>query len=99
MKTGMTWAEASEMAIENGYKIRRIGWNVKNMWVSYTPGKTLNLKIHDIWTLPIYQVAEENGGEVTLRPYFNLKTEDNQIQIGWVPSVSDILAEDWELIL
>jgi hypothetical protein len=28
----------------------------------------------------------------------NLKTVDNQIQIGWIPSASDMLAKDWYIV-
>ena len=83
---------------KGGYRVTRRHW--KNaLWISHTPGKILNLAVNDIWTSPIKQVAEENGGMVELLGYFNMCTTDNKIQIGWSPSVEDVLATDWELVL
>ena len=83
---------------KKGFKVSRVGWNGKGQWVSYTESRELDLNTHSIWTQPIKEVAEQNGGKVTIRSYMNLKTVDNQIQIGWVPSASDVLAEDWYII-
>lgn len=83
---------------KKGFKLSRKGWNGKDQWVSYTEGRILDLSVNEIWTKPIKEVAEQNGGKVTIRPYMNLKTVDNQIQIGWIPSASDMLAKDWYII-
>ena len=89
---------AAVYLLKQGKRLARAGWNGKNMWVSMTPGKVLDVSIHDIWTDNIYQVAVSNGGTVELSPYMSLKTADNKIQIGWVPSQSDTLAEDWSVV-
>ncbi|NCU41867.1 MAG: DUF2829 domain-containing protein [Candidatus Moranbacteria bacterium] len=81
-----------------GYKISRRGWNGKGQWVSFAPGKELDLTKHDIWTENIKEVAQQNGGKVKIRDYMNLKTVNNEIQIGWTPSISDALAKDWYIV-
>ena len=93
----MEFGEALYWA-KKGFKIARKGWNGKGRWVSYTDERVLDLDVHKIWTEPIKQVAEANGGKVKIRSYFNLKTIDNEIQIGWIPSASDILAKDWYVV-
>ena len=93
----MNFGEALEL-LKKGERISRTSWNGKGQWVSITHGKTLDLNVHDIWTDNVKDVAKANGGKVTLRPYMILKTAQEDIQIGWVPSTSDCLAEDWELI-
>jgi len=88
-------------AIENlkdGNKVARKGWNGKGMFVSMTSGKVLDITKDDIWTKNIRDVAIGNGGTVELLPYLSMKTADNKIQIGWLASQSDLLAEDWEVI-
>jgi hypothetical protein len=94
---GLTFGHAIEAA-RQGYKIARAGWNGKGMWVSWSPGHP-GLKSDAIWTPNVKEVAEANGGAVDILPYFNMKTADNKIQCGWVPSQSDMLAEDWSIIL
>lgn len=85
-------------ALKEGWKARRLGWNGKDQWVFYTRGRMLDLEKDDIWPKSIEDVAFKNNGKVKLRPYFSLKTQDDEVQIGWVPSVSDFLATDWELV-
>ena len=82
--------------LKQGAKVARSGWNGKGMWISMTEGKTLDLDIHDIWTQNVKDIAVENGGTVELLPYLVMKTADKKLQIGWLASQSDLLAEDWE---
>jgi len=81
--------------VKQGKAIAREGWNGKDQFVFMTPGRTLDLNVHDIWTPFVKAVAAANGGKVVIRSYLNIKTVDNQIQIGWIASQSDMLATDW----
>ena len=83
---------------KKGLKVSRKGWNGKGQWVSFTEGRELDLSKDNIWTKNVKDVAESNGGKVTIRPYLSLKTADNQIQIGWLASQSDMLSNDWYLV-
>lgn len=87
------------MFLQDGYKVTRENWNGKNQWVSYTPGKVLDLKVNDIWTPNVKSVALKNNGKVEILPYLSLKTAQNKIQIGWIASQSDMLANDWFVVL
>ncbi|HOH18737.1 MAG TPA: DUF2829 domain-containing protein [Bacilli bacterium] len=93
----MTFSEALE-AVKNGKAITRKGWNGKNQFVFMTPGRTLELGKHDIWTKHVQEVARQNGGKVVIQPYLNIKTVKNEIQIGWLATQSDMLANDWEIV-
>ena len=83
---------------ESGKKIARKGWNGKGMYVIYTCGRELVLVRDDIWTKAVREIAKENGGSVKIRPYLSLKTAQGDLQIGWLASQSDMLAEDWEVV-
>jgi len=87
------------MFVQDGFKIARKGWNGKDMWVSYTPGKILDLKVNDIWTPNIKDVALANDGKVEILPYLSMKTVDNKIVIGWLASQTDMLANDWFVVV
>lgn len=84
--------------LKQGNKVARKGWNGKGMFISMTSGKVLDIEKDDIWTKNIRDVAVSNGGTVELLPYISMKTADNKIQIGWIASQSDVLAEDWVVI-
>jgi hypothetical protein len=90
----LTFGQALE-ASKRGHKVARKGWNGKDMWIYMTPGKTLDLSKHDIWTPNVKDVAIANGGTVEILPYLSMKTVDNKIVIGWLASQTDMLSKDW----
>lgn len=95
--TGFSFGTAL-LFLEKGYKLARKGWNGKNQWVTYTSGKVLDLKVNDIWTQNVKDAALENDGKIEILPYLSLKTAQNKLQIGWIASQSDMLAEDWFVV-
>jgi hypothetical protein len=84
--------------LKDGCKVARKGWNGKDMWVSMTPGKVLDLKVNDIWTKNVKDVAIANGGTVEILPYLIMKTVDNKIVMGWLASQTDMLSDDWFVV-
>ncbi|QMV48492.1 hypothetical protein Goe9_c01890 [Bacillus phage vB_BsuM-Goe9] len=88
MKTKMNFGEALEV-LKQGMQVYRSGWNGKNMF--------LFLKSSDA-------LASDFGfgfGEYINEPVFGdiifIKTADNKIH-AWVPSQTDILVEDWDIV-
>jgi hypothetical protein len=86
----MKLGEAIELA-KQGKKITRGGWNGKGQFVYYQEGSVIDP------SQGRNQVLREMSGPVTIRPHLDLKTADGSIQIGWISSQSDMLAEDWRL--
>ncbi|MGH0053385.1 MAG: DUF2829 domain-containing protein [Sphaerochaetaceae bacterium] len=72
-----------------GYKVARKGWNGKGMFVYYVPAEKFK-------TLTAV-AKEEFGDEVQYNPYLAIKTVQGTVST-WVPSINDVLAEDWEII-
>lgn len=88
------------MAVDSaklGYKVARKGWNGKDMWLAYHPGVS-QLPAESFWNEHTKQFAIDNGGAADVQPYFVMKTAQGNIQMGWAPSQSDCLAEDWEVV-
>lgn len=85
-------------SLKMGHKVARAGWNGKDMWVSMTPSKILDVAVDDIWTGNVKDLAIANGGTVEILPYMSMKTADNKLQIGWLASQSDMAAEDWCIV-
>lgn len=80
--------EQALAALKRGLVAARAGWNGKGMFVYIVPPASYQAQTG---------VAKFFFGEAALVPYngyFALKSADNTVNT-WVPSVSDLLAEDW----
>ncbi|ENJ8541423.1 DUF2829 domain-containing protein [Raoultella planticola] len=83
--SGLSFGLAIE-ALKQGHRVARAGWNGKNQWVVYVkPG--------------FYDVGCSLGAKAgSLQPFLALKNAQDMFQPGWVPSMGDLLAEDWQVI-
>lgn len=70
--------------LKEGNKIARKGWNGKGQYV----------RLVDPYNDKAFQVFEKEELDGTLYPYFALKNAQNGF-VPWVPSIGDLLAEDW----
>ena len=93
---GVKWQVAQYFA-EQGFTILRSGWNGKGMFVTYSEGQK-DLPADRFWIPANKEAAEANGGTMDVSPYFSLKTAQNTIQMGWVPSIGDLTATDWVVL-
>lgn len=88
---GLNFGEALE-ALRLGVRVARRGWNGKGMFVYLVPANSYP---------PATDVAREYFGGDRLVPYnayFAIKNVDETVST-WVPSVNDVLAEDWEVLV
>lgn len=93
---GLTFSKAL-LGLQAGERLQREGWNGKNMWIALGAGSTA-LPAEKFWNPHAKQFAESNGGTATVDSYFIMKTTQGTIQIGWVPSQADMLANDWQTL-
>lgn len=77
--------------LKQGKKVARKGWNGKGQFVYYVPADRYVAK-----TEAAKSVMDKDG-KVSYRAYLALKTAQGDIAT-WVPSISDCLAEDWEVV-
>jgi hypothetical protein len=78
-------------ALKDGRRVARAGWNGKGMFAYMVPPAAYPVQTG---------AAKAHFGEGSLVPYnayFALKGVDETVST-WVPSVSDLLAEDWHVI-
>ena len=73
--------------MKRGLKVKRKGWNGKNMYIRYV----------ELYTDKAYRVIEQETTDGTLQPYIAMKTSDNGF-IPWLASQTDMLAEDWVFV-
>lgn len=81
-------------SLKDGEKAFRLGWNGKGMFVvmqkGYPQGIPCNKQTAEVWGL-------NEGDLFKCNPYFQIKNPNNTHSM-WIPSVGDILADDWEII-
>jgi len=84
-------------AMKRGAKVARGGWNGKDMWITYNGGHE-NLDADEFWNTNNSDFAYDNGGSAEVTPFISMKTADGKIQMGWLASQTDMLAEDWRVV-
>lgn len=87
----MNFGQALEL-LKEGKKLARAGWNGRGMFVFLVPGSTFQVN-----RPPLLGIYPE-GTTITYRPHIDIKNVDGSIST-WVPSIGDVMAEDWEQTL
>lgn len=97
---GMNFGHAIE-AMKRGAKVARAGWNGKDMWValSNTPVACRSVAADNFWSKHGRDFAMSQGGWAQVLPCFLMKTADGKILQGWLASQTDMVAEDWVVII
>lgn len=72
-------------ALKQGKRVRRIGWNGKDMFIFLASGDDLTSCICSKDMPPCTDSI-------------CIKTADNKICVGWLASQNDMLAEDWIVV-
>ena len=79
---------------KNGAKIARTGWNGKGMFVvyqkGYPEGIPCNKQTAEAWGI-------NEGDTFICNPYLQIKNADGSHSM-WVPSIGDVLANDWYIV-
>lgn len=89
----VTFSEALN-ALKDGQRVARQGWIGKGMWIALS-GTPVILEADKFWNKHSKAHAEANGGRAVVDPYIIMKTAQQSIQMGWTPSQSDWVADDW----
>lgn len=91
--TNLDFSEALK-AVKKGLRIARAGWNGKGLFVIYQKGYPngipCNAQTAEAWSI-------QQGELFKCEPYLQIKTS-NGSHAMWVPSITDLLAEDWYIV-
>ena len=90
MEEYLTFGEAIE-AMKRGKKVKRDGWNGKGMFLYVVPANTYITET-DV-------AKSEFGREVACGSYIAMKPANGPIVIGWLASQTDMLSEDWTVVV
>lgn len=91
MENKLTFGEAL-VALKAGKKVSRAGWNGKGMFLFLVPGSTFKVS-----RAPLLGIYPE-GTEINYCPHIDMKTADEKV-VPWLASQTDVLAEDWNILL
>lgn len=90
---GMPFGSALDL-LKMGYKLQRKGWNGKGQFVvyqkGYPDGIPCNKQTAEAWGM-------NEGDLFKCNPYLQIKNVDGSHSM-WVPSIGDVLAEDWIVV-
>ena len=78
-------------ALKSGSKVAREGWNGKGLFVFLVAGSTFTVN-----RPPLLGIYPE-GTVISYNPHLDIKNVDGSIST-WVPSINDVLAEDWQVV-
>ena len=85
---------AAIVALKNGDKVARAGWNGKGMFVvlqkGYPDGIPCNKQTAAAWGM-------QEGELFRCEPYLQIQMVNGSHSM-WVPSINDCLAEDWSIV-
>lgn len=78
--------------LKAGKKVARQGWNGKGMFIFLVNGSTFQVN-----RPPLLGIYPE-GTTINYRAHVDMKTVDGMI-VPWVCSQTDMLADDWNIVL
>lgn len=79
----------------HGLRVRRAGWNGKGMWLAYQKGYPDGIPINENTA---NATGIPKGTVCKFLPYIMMCTATGEF-VPWLCSQTDLLAEDWELVL
>lgn len=94
----MRFGEAIDKAYQ-GKKIARHGWNGKDMYVYFSPGRLVLVKDW-IARFPSQELTEveKERGYVNTMPRLDMMNAQGYRVIGWLAAQPDVLADDWYVV-
>ena len=92
IKSGLSFSEAL-IAVKEGYKIARAGWNGANQFVIKAGGYT----VREARPGSDYEKAGIVGA-FHINEHLDLRNAQGAMQPGWVPSQGDLFANDWMIL-
>lgn len=88
----MNFSQALD-ALKADNRVARAGWNGKGMWLVLVPG-TPQVTFRDGTPYQLAGVVQAD-----INPHVDMFTADGKMQPGWLCSQTDMLAEDWGIVL
>lgn len=91
----MNFGQAIE-ALKEGKRVAREGWNGKGMFLYLVKGTQVDKEF--LRNEAAFQPTEDHTGVVTFLGHIDMFTAQKTVNVGWLASQTDMLAEDWIII-
>jgi hypothetical protein len=78
--------------LRQGFKLQRAGWNGTDMFIFLVSGSRFQVS-----RAPLNTIYSE-GTWIDYHPHIDLRTATGEI-VPWVAPQSDLLANDWQLVI
>lgn len=88
----MTFGEALER-LKAGNKVARSGWNGKGMWLALVTERGLSTQ----GITPAFHI-DHPAYDYNMAPWIGMKTADD-LFVPWLASQTDMLADDWSVVV
>jgi hypothetical protein len=95
--------ETALRRMKNGGCLAREGWNGKDMYVYINRGSfpcpETNEDMpssHRNIAIKLFELGDK--GSFTRLPNLNMKTADDCVLVGWIPTQTDLLSDDWYVV-
>jgi hypothetical protein len=97
--SGLDFGEAIR-ALKDGHRVAREGWYGCGMWLALSgPLGGKRIPAGAFWSKRNAEYAAQTiDGLANVLPCITMKTVAGDIQMGWLASQADMLAEDWFVI-
>ena len=89
----MNFGQAIE-EMKKGNRVARSGWNGKDMFIFIQDGSIISKENARNKVL-----QRLNHDKITINAHINMNTTDGTITVGWTASQSDMLSEDWFVVM
>ena len=90
----LNFGEAVEQ-LKLGDRVARKGWNGKGMWLRLVKNGSYDVACGIVYPTGTY---EEGQSPILLDPWIGMKTASDTF-VPWLASQSDVLAEDWVIVI
>ena len=81
--------------LKEGKAVARKGWNGKGMFITLQNGSEVSG--NDMRNEPAKNHYGNN--KVKVCPHIDMKAADGSYVVGWLASQTDMLAEDWDIVV
>jgi len=94
----MNFGQAIE-ELKAGKKVAREGWNGKGMFIYLVEGASVSVPNLRNEALKHIGMNRATADKVKINSHIDMQAADGSIVVGWLASQTDMLAEDWEVVV
>lgn len=96
----MTFGQALE-ELKKGNKVARSGWNGKGMFIYLVKGTRVGYdRLRNEAATHLQADSDLNKGRtVIINSHIDMKAADGSIVVGWQASQTDMLSDDWQVVI